>query len=101
MKTNKRNTLAVQTLKAGGRFVRKLEPNFRGHLKFTTRLVDEKGRTIAGVGFATLTALRQAGIVDTVIFSGTFETWALRSSFSTPEAAVSFDQVVATFPEAA
>jgi len=97
MKTNKRNALAVSTLQAGGRFVRKLEPNFRGHLKFTTRLVDAHGSTVAGVGFATMNELRNAGLIDTVIFSGTFETWAIRSEFSTPAAAVAFDQAISQF----
>lgn len=105
MKTNKRNALAVSTLQAGGRFVRKLEPNFRGHLKMTTRLQNSAGQVIPGVGYATFRELVDAGLIDlkplgaAAAYCATFEVWILASLVGALEggAAVAFDQAISQF----
>lgn len=50
---NKREELALDTLKAGGYFRKALENGWQGREQFVMRLRDANGQIVKGVGYAT------------------------------------------------
>ena len=50
---NKREELALDTLKAGGYFRKALETGYQGREQFAMRLRDASGQVVKGVGYAT------------------------------------------------
>lgn len=60
---NKRTEQALIILSQGGQFRYALERTYLGPEKFRTRLIDARGQTVKGVGFATLEALKDSGKV--------------------------------------
>ena len=50
---NKREELALYTLKAGGYFRKALESGWQGREQFVMHLRDANGRVVKGVGYAT------------------------------------------------
>ena len=50
---NKREELAIDTLKSCGYFRKALETGSRGREQFETRLRDANGQVVKGVGYAT------------------------------------------------
>lgn len=58
---SKRAEKALEILKAGGKFRKALETEFRGGEKFHMRLRDENGQVVKGIGFQTFYELIDAG----------------------------------------
>ena len=85
---NKRTQLALETLRNGGYFKRALEANFRGHMKFVTRLYESRGFVVTGCGAATLDVVKKLGLVTPFTFGSTYERW----SYITPAQQVEQDQ---------
>lgn len=87
---------ALAVLADGGQFVERLERNYRGHMKFVTRLQDAAGAVVKGIGGQTcreLSACAGGVLVSSEIHStGTGRTWRLADARRMPaEMAVRFD----------
>jgi hypothetical protein len=55
---------ALEVLKAGGKFRKALETQFKGGEKFAMRLRDAQGQIVKGVGFQTFYELVDAGTLS-------------------------------------
>ena len=59
-----RTEQALEVLKSGGFFRKQLETQYRGGEKFVTRLRDNSGHVVKGVGIKTFFELEDAGCLS-------------------------------------